>query len=219
MSWIMASWWRGERGKGWGQGERKSASGGGGGGQNEKPLHPSVFTSRPPSVAGLSLFPHYALLFSLFPFCVFFQRDGNPHISCSCKKTQCQCVCAHKESLHDIASLLAKWNFDDIQVLFGRKRDYAVFSDISRSHCSKSSRCTFNNCCKKKNLPLYLKCRGKRFFCVCVPHSTHTFILYIIWISRSNISPLSSRSDVAAPSVCGWNRKVELGENCLRRAR
>lgn len=151
MSWIMASWWRGERGKGWGQGERKSASGGGGGGgQNEKPLHPSVFTSRPPSVAGLSLFPHYALLFSLFPFCVFFQRDDNPHISCSCKKTQCQCVCAHKESLHDIASLLAKWNFDDIQVLFGRKRDYAVFSDISRSHCSKSSRCTFNNCCKKK---------------------------------------------------------------------
>lgn len=152
MSWIMASWWRADEkrqekeGKGEDR-ERERVRQEEGGGQNEKPLHPSVFTSRPPSVAGLSLFPHYALLFSLFPFCVFFQSDDNPHISCSCKKTQCQCVCAHKESLHDIASLLAKWNFDDIQVLFGRKRDYAVFSDISRSHCSKSSRCTFNNCC------------------------------------------------------------------------
>lgn len=148
----------------------------GGGGQNEKPLHPSVFTSRPPSVAGLSLFPHYALLFSLFPFCVFFQRDDNPHISCSCKKTQCQCVCAHKESLHDIASLLAKWNFDDIQVLFGRKRDYAVFSDISRSHCSKSSRCTFNNCCKKKNLPKVQ--RKKILLCVRPPLHPHLYSVH-----------------------------------------
>lgn len=107
---------RGERGR-----KRRQREWRGRGGcrkrQKEKPLHPSVSTSRPPSVAGLSLFPLSAFLFSLFPFCLPFSAWWwSTDFTFSRRKRHTSvCVCA---------SLSAKWTFDAIEALRGRKATF-----------------------------------------------------------------------------------------------
>lgn len=133
----------------------------GGEDKREKPLPPSVSTSRPPSAAGLSLLPLSAFLFSLFPFCLAFfgiivirgTFFTHSHLSVS-------------------SNLGAKSTFDAVEASWGRRGD--AFTD-GHEMSAPTKRVLIFNFDFTSLVSLHIKCCK----CNCFNLKVQYFCLYI----------------------------------------